>query len=161
MRKSKPKSKQTRRDRHEAEQEEISKLNQWIDSQKPDSGTNPLSLPPLPKDAPIGPLQDDKFSRYSGATMFKELPLSKRTQDGLKRANFSKMTDIQRASLPHSLCGRDILGAAKTGSGKTLAFIIPVSWFYFYFEFYGFGLLAFVAFSCKKWGGGNLVWFLF
>lgn len=126
MRKSKPKSKQTRRDRHEAEQEEISKLNQWIDSQKPDSGTNPLSLPPLPKDAPIGPLQDDKFSRYSGATMFKELPLSKRTQDGLKRANFSKMTDIQRASLPHSLCGRDILGAAKTGSGKTLAFIIPI-----------------------------------
>ncbi|KAA8523687.1 hypothetical protein F0562_010110 [Nyssa sinensis] len=36
------------------------------------------------------------------------------------------MTDIQRASLPHALCGRDILGAAKTGSGKTLAFIIPV-----------------------------------
>lgn len=36
------------------------------------------------------------------------------------------MTDIQRASLPHSLCGRDILGAAKTGSGKTLAFIIPI-----------------------------------
>jgi superfamily II DNA/RNA helicase len=37
------------------------------------------------------------------------------------------MTDIQRASLPHALCGRDVLGAAKTGSGKTLAFIIPVS----------------------------------
>ncbi|CBI26627.3 unnamed protein product, partial [Vitis vinifera] len=36
------------------------------------------------------------------------------------------MTEIQRASLPHSLCGRDILGAAKTGSGKTLAFLIPV-----------------------------------
>ncbi|CAK7338481.1 unnamed protein product [Dovyalis caffra] len=126
MRKSKSKSKQMRKDRHEAEQEEISKLNQWIDSQKPDSGTNPLSLKPLPKDAPIGLLQDNTFSRYSGATNFKELPLSKRTQDGLKRANYSKMTDIQRASLPHSLCGRDILGAAKTGSGKTLAFVIPV-----------------------------------
>ncbi|KAJ6297923.1 hypothetical protein OIU76_019106 [Salix suchowensis] len=126
MRKSKSKSKQMRKGRHEEEQEEISKLNRWIDSQKPDSGTNPLSLPPLPKDAPIGILQDDKFSRYSGATMFKELPLSKRTLDGLKRANFSKMTDIQMASLPHSLCGRDILGAAKTGSGKTLAFIIPI-----------------------------------
>ncbi|GAB4830042.1 hypothetical protein Ancab_019685 [Ancistrocladus abbreviatus] len=36
------------------------------------------------------------------------------------------MTEIQRASLPHSLCGRDILGASKTGSGKTLAFVIPV-----------------------------------
>ena len=31
-----------------------------------------------------------------------------------------------RASLPHALAGRDILGAAKTGSGKTLAFVIPL-----------------------------------
>ena len=36
------------------------------------------------------------------------------------------MTDIQRAALPHALCGRDVLAAAKTGSGKTLAFLIPV-----------------------------------
>eukprot|EP01105_Mastigella_eilhardi_P025125 TRINITY_DN6726_c0_g2_i1.p1 TRINITY_DN6726_c0_g2~~TRINITY_DN6726_c0_g2_i1.p1 ORF type:complete len:767 (-),score=232.55 TRINITY_DN6726_c0_g2_i1:5-2005(-) len=36
------------------------------------------------------------------------------------------MTPIQRATLPHALAGRDILGAAKTGSGKTLAFIIPL-----------------------------------
>ena len=37
------------------------------------------------------------------------------------------MSDIQRACLPHALCGRDVRGAAKTGSGKTLAFVIPVS----------------------------------
>jgi len=43
----------------------------------------------------------------------------------LKYAGFENMTDIQRASLPHSLCGRDLLGAARTGSGKTLAFVIP------------------------------------
>lgn len=36
------------------------------------------------------------------------------------------MTDIQAQSLPISLKGKDILGAAKTGSGKTLAFLIPV-----------------------------------
>lgn len=36
------------------------------------------------------------------------------------------MTPIQRASLPHSLFARDILGMAKTGSGKTLAFVIPI-----------------------------------
>ena len=36
------------------------------------------------------------------------------------------MTPIQRSTLPHSLGGRDILGASKTGSGKTLCFLIPI-----------------------------------
>jgi len=36
------------------------------------------------------------------------------------------MTDIQTESLPASLKGKDVLGAARTGSGKTLAFLIPV-----------------------------------
>lgn len=36
------------------------------------------------------------------------------------------MTDIQAKSLPVSLKGKDVLGAARTGSGKTLAFLIPV-----------------------------------
>ena len=36
------------------------------------------------------------------------------------------MTDIQAKSLPISLKGKDVLGAARTGSGKTLAFLIPV-----------------------------------
>ncbi|KAG5651590.1 hypothetical protein H0H81_008111 [Sphagnurus paluster] len=36
------------------------------------------------------------------------------------------MTDIQAKSLPVSLKGKDILGAARTGSGKTLAFLVPV-----------------------------------
>jgi ATP-dependent RNA helicase DDX10/DBP4 len=44
----------------------------------------------------------------------------------LEQAGFQTLTDIQRASIPHALCGRDILGAAKTGSGKTLAFLVPV-----------------------------------
>ncbi|KAG0229605.1 ATP-dependent RNA helicase dbp4 [Actinomortierella wolfii] len=57
---------------------------------------------------------------------FEELPISRKTASGLKRANFIKMTDIQRKSLPLALGGRDILGAAKTGSGKTLAFLVPM-----------------------------------
>lgn len=36
------------------------------------------------------------------------------------------MTDIQVQSLPVSLKGKDVLGAARTGSGKTLAFLVPV-----------------------------------
>ena len=35
------------------------------------------------------------------------------------------MTDIQASSIPVSLKGNDVLGAAWTGSGKTLAFLVP------------------------------------
>uniref|UniRef100_A0A803PI07 RNA helicase n=1 Tax=Cannabis sativa TaxID=3483 RepID=A0A803PI07_CANSA len=93
---------------------------------KPDSGSNPLALPPLRSGEPVGRIDGSLFSRYSGVTMFDQLPISQKTKDGLKESKYIKMTDIQRAALPHALCGRDILGAAKTGSGKTLAFIIPV-----------------------------------
>ena len=57
---------------------------------------------------------------------FSDLPLSKKTGEGLKRADFIEMTDIQALTLPYSLSDKDILAAAKTGSGKTLAFLIPV-----------------------------------
>jgi len=57
---------------------------------------------------------------------FADLPLSAATQDGLKASHFTKLTDIQSRTVPASLKGADILGAAKTGSGKTLAFIVPV-----------------------------------
>jgi ATP-dependent RNA helicase DDX10/DBP4 len=46
--------------------------------------------------------------------------------EGLKKAFFVKMTDIQRQSIPESLKGKDVLAAARTGSGKTLAFLVPV-----------------------------------
>ena len=35
------------------------------------------------------------------------------------------MTDIQASSIPVSLKGKDVLGAARTGSGKTISFLIP------------------------------------
>jgi ATP-dependent RNA helicase DDX10/DBP4 len=61
-----------------------------------------------------------------GVRKFKDMPLSTPTQRGLAAMKFKEMTAIQRATIPHALCGRDILGAAKTGSGKTLAFIVPM-----------------------------------
>lgn len=126
----KPKQKANRKTLRINEVEEIQTLNSWIDSQKPDSGTNPLSFPPMNKKAPVGRIGVGEFSSYVGATRFDQLPISRNTKNGLKEAGFVKMTDIQRAALSHSLCGRDILGAAKTGSGKTLAFVIPVSDFF-------------------------------
>ncbi|XP_027941706.1 DEAD-box ATP-dependent RNA helicase 32 [Vigna unguiculata] len=121
-----PKSKEFRKQQRVSEQEEIDLLNSWIQFQPPDSGSNPMSLPPLTKSSPVGRLQDNTYSRYAGASRFEQFPLSKKTKDALRQAKFVVTTDIQRAALPHALCGRDILGAAKTGSGKTLAFIIPV-----------------------------------
>ncbi|KAL3882164.1 hypothetical protein ACJMK2_028532 [Sinanodonta woodiana] len=57
---------------------------------------------------------------------FTDLPLSKKTLDGLNYAKYETPTDIQREAIGLAIQGNDILGAAKTGSGKTLAFVIPV-----------------------------------
>lgn len=57
---------------------------------------------------------------------FDDIPLSKRTRTGLEKASYKTPTEIQKEAIPHTLRGRDVLGAAKTGSGKTLAFLIPV-----------------------------------
>jgi len=63
---------------------------------------------------------------YGAVRKFSELPISQRTLRALTDASFTRPTDIQRASIPHALAGRDILGAARTGSGKTLAYLVPV-----------------------------------
>lgn len=128
----KPKSKVFRKQSRLSENEEIKLLNFWIDAQKPESGSNPLALPQLPVGAKVGLLADSaaapaSFSRFSGVTMFDQLPISQKTKDGLRQSEYFEMTEIQRAALPHALSGRDIRGAARTGSGKTLAFVIPAS----------------------------------
>ncbi|KDQ09527.1 hypothetical protein BOTBODRAFT_36933 [Botryobasidium botryosum FD-172 SS1] len=66
------------------------------------------------------------FEIGDNVELFADLPLSDLTKRGLKKAFFVKMTDIQAKSIPVSLKGKDVLGAARTGSGKTLAFLIPV-----------------------------------
>ncbi|MCK9928930.1 DEAD/DEAH box helicase [Frankia sp. Mgl5] len=49
-----------------------------------------------------------------------------RLTDVLTRLAIETPTPIQRATLPDSLAGRDVLGRGRTGSGKTLAFLLPV-----------------------------------
>ncbi len=51
-------------------------------------------------------------------TLFKDLPLSRKTIEGLKRSRYFKPTVIQREAIGYALQGRDVLGAAVTGSGK-------------------------------------------
>ncbi|KAJ6797561.1 DEAD-box ATP-dependent RNA helicase 32 isoform X2 [Iris pallida] len=129
MRRSKSQTRSLRKQRHLSESAEIELLESWIESQKPHSGTNPLSVDPPPTDrasAASASASGGDLRAYAGVKLFSDLPISKKTKDGLARKRYVEMSDIQRASLPHSLCGRDILGAAKTGSGKTLAFVIPV-----------------------------------
>lgn len=110
-----------------SEVKEIELLESWIEFGKPEPGSDPSAWSPLPSKAPIGRISDNSFSRYIGCNKFSELPLSKNTKDALSELKFTKMTPIQRASIPHALCGRNIIGASKTGTGKSLAFIIPVS----------------------------------
>ncbi|DBB17176.1 TPA: hypothetical protein ACH3X3_014243 [Trebouxia sp. C0006] len=101
--------------RSQVEAAEIEQLEQILESGKP-----------APKTDVLAQSNESKSGTYVGAKKFDELPISQNTKDGLAQSQFTQLTAIQRASLPHALCGRDILGAAKTGSGKTLAFLIPV-----------------------------------
>ena len=68
----------------------------------------------------------DLTKRGERDTVLSETHVHKMGTIGLKKAFFVDMTDIQAKSLPVSLKGKDVLGAARTGSGKTLAFLIPV-----------------------------------
>jgi hypothetical protein len=109
-RKGRPDPKRSRRS--QAEDKEIQQLNSLIIEGAPASGFNSLAA--------------ESAAGYSTARLFEELPISQYSKDALKTANYINLTAIQRSALPHLLCGRDVLGAAKTGSGKTLAFLLPV-----------------------------------
>ena len=101
-----------------AESAEIEDLTERVQSEAPERGANPLV-------ADAEEVQVDGKVVYGKQKKFEHLPLSTRTLKGLSEGKWTRMTDIQRAAIPHALAGRDVLGAAKTGSGKTLAFLVP------------------------------------
>lgn len=102
--------------RSQIENEEIEALERLIADGAPPRGVNLLA----------NKSSEASGETYASARNFEELPISRATKDALKDCKYTRLTAIQRAALPHALCGRDVLGAAKTGSGKTLAFLIPV-----------------------------------
>ncbi|WP_422750716.1 DEAD/DEAH box helicase [Micromonospora sp. WMMD1219] len=57
---------------------------------------------------------------------FASLGLPRQLVETLARQGITTAFEIQRATLPDSLAGRDVLGRGQTGSGKTLAFGLPV-----------------------------------
>ncbi|MFJ1540719.1 DEAD/DEAH box helicase [Micromonospora chalcea] len=62
----------------------------------------------------------------SDAVDFASLGLPRQLVETLARQGITTPFEIQRATLPDSLAGRDVLGRGQTGSGKTLAFGLPV-----------------------------------
>lgn len=58
--------------------------------------------------------------------LFKELNLSDRLVQGLKKEGIIEPTDIQAKVIPLGLENKDIVGQSETGSGKTLAFLLPI-----------------------------------
>eukprot|EP00966_Prymnesium_polylepis_P142266 3284974-Prymnesium_polylepis.1 len=106
--------------RDDAELKEVEELQARVIAEAPEPGANPLQDDLAELRVP------DERLKYTAAKKFADLPISRATLAGLAKGKWQRMTDIQRAAIPHALAGRDVLGAAKTGSGKTLAFLVPV-----------------------------------
>ncbi|RVU30027.1 DEAD/DEAH box helicase [Neptunomonas marina] len=58
--------------------------------------------------------------------MFAELHLDNRLLRGLDALDFTEPTEVQQATIPPAMDGKDLLVTAATGSGKTAAFLLPI-----------------------------------
>ena len=57
---------------------------------------------------------------------FKDYPFDPAILEGVRSFGFEEPTDIQKASIPLILEGKDVIGCAQTGTGKTWAYALPV-----------------------------------
>lgn len=65
-------------------------------------------------------------SAGNGAPSFRDLGVPADLVSALSRTGITSPFEIQAATIPDALTGRDVLGRAPTGSGKTLAFGLPM-----------------------------------
>jgi hypothetical protein len=135
------------KEKAKSEAEEIKTLQRLIEEQAPETGSNPL-LELMAKEAEDkkNPKTKKKGKKTSEkveeggeggeeegvpdsktnltSKKFSELPLSSKTLGALASNGWDRLTHVQAASLPHSLVGRDILGAAKTGPIPLFLFLL-------------------------------------
>ena len=113
--------KEKKKSKSELASEEIDLLNKRIINELPPTGKYSIST-----EEQKG-IDESKLEVWEKPyPKFKDLPISSKTIQGLNSSKYFNLTPIQRCTLPHTLGGRDLLGASKTGSGKTLCFLIPV-----------------------------------
>ena len=113
--------KEKKKSKSELASEEIDLLNKRIINELPPTGKYSISTEEQ------NGIDESKLEVWEKPyPKFKDLPISSKTIQGLNSSKYFNLTPIQRCTLPHTLGGRDLLGASKTGSGKTLCFLIPV-----------------------------------
>ncbi|XP_016055307.1 PREDICTED: probable ATP-dependent RNA helicase DDX4 isoform X1 [Miniopterus natalensis] len=57
---------------------------------------------------------------------FEEANLCPTLNNNIAKAGYTKLTPVQKYSIPIILAGRDLMACAQTGSGKTAAFLLPI-----------------------------------
>ncbi|XP_066096970.1 probable ATP-dependent RNA helicase DDX4 [Saccopteryx bilineata] len=57
---------------------------------------------------------------------FEEAKLCQTLSNNIAKAGYTKLTPVQKYSIPIILSGRDLMACAQTGSGKTAAFLLPI-----------------------------------
>ncbi|XP_042731280.1 probable ATP-dependent RNA helicase DDX4 [Lagopus leucura] len=57
---------------------------------------------------------------------FEEANFSQTLRKNISKTGYSKLTPVQKYSIPVIQAGRDLMSCAQTGSGKTAAFLLPI-----------------------------------
>ncbi|GIJ08321.1 DEAD/DEAH box helicase [Micromonospora andamanensis] len=84
-----------------------------------------LGMPPFSADLSAAP-QPAGTTTPDAPVTFDSLGLPRPLVRALDRQGITTPFEIQQATVPDALAGRDVLGRGQTGSGKTLAFGLPL-----------------------------------